>query len=247
MRRITTLSFAAAALLATAAVAYATPLPYSYKATDNATVQGAGPRTGANGKAFFNMEGSSNGTFASFGVADFDLSQLSPALGETATDVGNISLSLTQSNAAFSVAGAISVFYTAKNTVDIQPGTSPLKDTGAGDGAASVDSALSPLTLLGTGAFTNVANGTVDTVPLTFTTGSDAYNDFLTDLNNGKTLRLIVTVNDPGTAATYAGFSNSTFAGPTLNFDVNPVPEPSTLILAGLSVLGCVAWKKRRS
>ena len=40
-------------------------------ASNNATIQPGGPRAGTNGKIFFNMEGSSNGSFSDFGVVDF--------------------------------------------------------------------------------------------------------------------------------------------------------------------------------
>src|SRR5712672_3227163 len=73
----------------------------SLEASDNATVQPAGPRTGANGKAFFNMEGSTAGgaSFSSFGVADFTF----PA--QAVTGITSISLQMAQSNAAFSAMG----------------------------------------------------------------------------------------------------------------------------------------------
>src|SRR5262249_11760426 len=90
-------------------------------ASDNATVQPGGPRAGSNGKAFFNIEGPANGTFASFGVVDFQLTADS-----TVTSISGLTLSLTQANAAFTHAGSLQFFLTEDTTTDIQPGTSPL-------------------------------------------------------------------------------------------------------------------------
>jgi hypothetical protein len=201
-------------------------------ATDNATVQGGGPRAGTNGKIFFDAEGSSNGSFASFGVADFDYSIVPPGHLLPAASIVDAQLWLTQDNAAFSIAGPISVYYTPNTAVSIQPGTSPLIDQTGKDGAASVDPALSPLILLGSGAFTNTSTGTFDKIPLSFT--GDATTGFLNAFNNGATLRLILTADAPSTAATYIGVNNGT--DPLLIIDYVPVPEPSTIILLALGV-----------
>ena len=77
-------------------------------AANNATVQPGGPRPGVNGKQFFNMEGSVNGTFASFGVVDFQSSPMS-------VQVTSLTLALTQANAAFTHNGALT-FYLSTDT-----------------------------------------------------------------------------------------------------------------------------------
>jgi hypothetical protein len=85
------------------------------EATDNATVQVAGPRTGVNGKNFFNLEGSVNGSFSSFGVAEFTLG----ALGSV--NITEITLRFTESNAAFTKPGTIDFWLTSDNATSIQP------------------------------------------------------------------------------------------------------------------------------
>jgi hypothetical protein len=216
----------------------------SLEAVDNATVQAAGPRPGAAGKNFFNMQGSANNQFASFGVADFDLGAV-PPLGFTATDVTNVTLSLTQANAGFSAPGDVSVFLTDKTGVNIQPGSSIAFQAG-NNGAAAVDSAFNPLTLLGTGNFGttgNVNSGTVDVYNLSFSgTGLDY---LLTQLNTGGTLRLVLATTAAGTSATYAGFSNSNFDGPTLSFTA--IPEPASLALLGLGSLLIAGRRRQRA
>ncbi len=207
-------------------------------ASDNATVQPGGPRSGSSGKAFFNLEGDNNATFASFGVADFTF----PG-GDSTSVVDSATLKLTQSNAGFSTTGPISIYYTTNTSEDIQPGASIAYQSG-NNGAASIDSAFSPLTLLGSGTYTVGTSGDVDSFPLTFTGG--ALTDLLSAINSGGTVRLIVTPDDGSTAATYAGYTNSSFAGPTLCINV---PEPATLALAGLlavALTGCARRNGRR-
>jgi hypothetical protein len=199
----------------------------SVEATENATVQPAGPRTGGNGKNFLNVEGSANGAFASYGVADF----IFPAPGGVITGVTGATLALTQSNSGFSNSGPVSVYLTDNTSVSIQPGTPPpMIYQGTNDGAASVDPVLSPLTLVGTGMYNEGANGDVDSIALSFTGG--ALTSILSAINGGTTLRLVVTPDAADTAATWAGFSNNTFAGPTLS--LTAVPEPSSVFLVGL-------------
>ncbi len=224
--------------------AQATLIPVVKLASDNATVQPAGPRAGANGKAFFNMEGSTVGgaSFSSFGVADFDFSSLS--LGSTATGVVGATLQLTQSNAAFSATGPVSVYLSTQTGVSIDPANTSLNYVTGNNGSAAVDTDLSPLTLLGTGTYTVGANGDQDFYALTFSGG--ALSTFLSAINGGGTLRLVVTADTDTTAATYAGFSNTTFAGPTLAFFA-VVPEPASLALLGLGGLMLLTlWGVRR-
>ena len=137
----------------------------SQEASNNATVQPSptGPRPGGNGKAFFNMEGSANGSFASFGVADFAFTPL-PPLGFPVTHVSDATLKMTQSNAGFTTDGPISIYYTANTSQSIEPGEMIFYQ--GSDGAASVDPVFSPLTLLGSGNFVEVATGTEDSYSL---------------------------------------------------------------------------------
>src|SRR5262249_37709558 len=97
MSRTIVLSSFFAVMLGIAAAANGASI--AQEAFDNATVQPAGPRAGANGKNFFNMEGTTAGGagFQSFGVADFNFG----ALG-TVVSFSNVKLQMTESNAAFS-------------------------------------------------------------------------------------------------------------------------------------------------
>jgi hypothetical protein len=218
-------------------------------ASNNATIQNTGPRTGANGKAFYNMEASANGAFESFGVADFSFP--ANAFGGTAVSINSATLALTQSNAAFSRPDLIDVFLATNTVSSIDPGTSPFVYQPGNDGLAAVDPLLgaSVATFLGAGTFNttgNVNNGTVDLYSLNFSGPNLAA--LLTAVNTGGVVRL-VTVSDvttPAGAATYAGFSTTTFAGPTLSLNAVVVPEPSAALLLVLGGLACFRPVQRR-
>lgn len=210
----------------------------SLEAFDNATVQPGGPRTGANGKNFFNIEGSSYGNFSSFGVADFNGSDLSFG-GDPVAMITGISLSFVQSNAGFTTDGALRFFVTT-STADIQPGSSLVYNSAFGENG--IGSQLDPIELLGTGTFTEIANGTVDTYNFdNLSAGASAMltNAYLSD----SLVRIVIAPDSATTAATWAGFSNSTLAGPTLTLTGEAVPEPATMVAIAL---GATALMRRR-
>jgi hypothetical protein len=73
-------SFTRALCAACAAFAFevqAASLDHSVEAFANATVQPGGIRAGGSGINFFDIEGVDNGSFASYGVARFDLAAAS--------------------------------------------------------------------------------------------------------------------------------------------------------------------------
>jgi hypothetical protein len=209
--------FVPAVIALAAAVAVAQADVLSVEATDNATVRPDGPRSGSSGKAFFNVEGSVNAAFASYGVADFSFGTLS----STVLSINSISLSLTQSNAAFTTDGGLVISLdTTASPVDIQPGTSPLAFDGADPGTATdvSDGDLTLSSLGGPFTFTQVANGNVDVYNLTLDAGSEAA--IIAALNGGGTIRIVLGSGDTTVAATYAGTTNTTYDGPVLALDV---------------------------
>jgi len=209
---------AAAALLLTAAFTPVHAAPLNAVASDNATVQPGGPRSGGSGKAFFNIEGSGNGSFASYGVADFNFG----VLPMTVISVNAATLSLVQANAAFSATGDVVLSLdTTSPGVDIQPGTSPLAFDGADPGTATDvgDGDLSLLGFLG-GPFTYTVgtSGDVDNYALGLTGAIGA--ELVSRLNAGDPIRIVVGTGAAGVAATWAGYTNLTWPGPSLQLDV---------------------------
>lgn len=206
-------------------------------AFDNATVQPAGPRTGTNGKRFFNVEGNDFGQFASFGVIDFQL----PTPTVPYVSVSGLALRLEQSNASFTTDGALNLWVSEATTVGIQPGDPIAFDsTQLPDGLGNQ---LDPLFALGQVNFVQVANGHVD--EYAFNLDGPIASYVLSQLNAGGVLRVVVSPGEGGVAATYAGFSNTTFSGPQLLIQAETIPEPSIGIACGLLAAATLLSRRR--
>lgn len=198
---------------------------YGGAASDSSTIQPAGPRAGTNNTNFFNIEGSGNNANASFGVLDFNAGAFS--IGAGVTTVSNLKLILTESTTAFTAAGNLNFYLSQDTTTSIKTGVSTLKFD-ATSPPEGIGSQLTPLTLLGTGAFSttgNSTNGKVDTYTLTLPSSVESY--FLGQVNAGGILRFVVTSSIPATAATFAGATNSAVASrPVVSFDAS-LNQPS--------------------
>jgi hypothetical protein len=203
-------------------------------AFNNATVQPAGPRPGTNGKAFFNMEGSANGAFASYGVLDFQI-----PLGEPALNADTLTVSLTQANASFTHDGTLSFYLSTDTSTSIDPGSSPLQFPTPAPTLAYP---------LGLGSFTEVANGQLDNYTFALSAGLKTYVN--NQITSGGLIRIVINPNDPNVAATYAGATfNPAASRPELTLSVGAaVPEPSTILSLGLGIgllgLGCFGRTK---
>src|SRR5262245_33058704 len=91
-------------------------------AVDNATVQPAGPRSGTNGKAFFNVEGRNvpgAATNSSYGVLEFHAADL--GFTSNVSKVSGVILRLTQTMAGFTSRGRLKFYVTTDNITSIQP------------------------------------------------------------------------------------------------------------------------------
>lgn len=232
-------ALAAAALCASGA-AHA----LSMEALANATVQPAGVRSGSSGLAFFNVEGSDNGSFASYGAVRFDLSavrsQLNAQFGAGGWVVDSVQLLLTQSNAGFTTDGLVDIYFSASDTVSLTP-PSPLTYGGFATDFAGATLAMGY-------AFTEFASGYVETHTLFSRGGSNSAggNAIAADVLADEFTTLVLRDASAGVAATYAGHSNFSYSGPTLAIEaVAAVPEPATSVLL-LCGAGVVAAARRR-
>ncbi|MBC8102140.1 MAG: PEP-CTERM sorting domain-containing protein [Cytophagales bacterium] len=215
-------------------------------AGDNATVQPAGPRTGGNGKVFFNIEGSSNGAFSSYGVLDFNAGTFA-----NVSSINSLNLRLTNAPAGFTRTGPINFYLATNTTASIQPGGG-LNFVGTGEGVSS-GGQLGTLFSLGSGDFT--ATGTNFNYSLALT-GAAAQTYFASQLGAGGTLRFVITPSTPGVAATFAGVQFNTITSrPSLSFTATQVttppvggaaPEPGTLALVGAALVGGLSVRTAR-
>jgi len=187
----------------------------SVLADDNATVQVNGPRMGDNGKRFFNMEGNQNGNFSSFGVADFTLSDLGSAFEEGKGS--SLTVTFVQANSGFTHDGGLHFWLTTDTTTDIQPGDDPAVRFDLGDDPDGLTDQLSPRFFLGSGTFTEVADGQVD--PFTFQLSRSAQHYLRHQIETKGKIRIVVSPADGTVAATYAGYTNTEFSGPVLTVD----------------------------
>jgi hypothetical protein len=218
----------------------------SVEAIANATVQPGGVRTGSSGLAFFNIEGSDFGRFASYGATRFDLagikSEFDAQFGAGLWVVDSIALQLTQSNASFTAAGAVDVFFTADDLASLAAPSSLAYGT--------FDASFPDAARIVGYAFAEVATGHLETHVLfdRLAVNAAGANALAADVLGDSVTTLLLREGNPGVAATYAGYTNSTYAGPMLVVMAAAVPEPSTylMLLAGAGVLATAAGRRRR-
>ncbi len=222
------------------------------EAFSNGTIMAAGSRTGSNGTAAFNIEGSGNAAnFTSFGVMDFSIAALTIPSGEMLSSVNSLSIKLTQFNAAFSVGGGLNFYLTSDNSANIAPGSTALKYQPT-DPPGGIGSQFSSLYQLSSGFYNVISSGTVDTFTFSLDGLDPAGLNYLAGLmTTGGTLRLVVAASEAQTAATYAGFASSTYTGPQISVDYSttPIPEPSVvaLMVLGVSVFAMRYVRMRRA
>jgi hypothetical protein len=244
----------AAIIASTAFVAASSPKAEAafVAASADSIIQPGGPRTsgGALVNFFFNAEGGSNGSNASYAVADFS----GLHLGITSlSQLGSLSLTLTQANAAFTANGTVGVYLSTDTTTNIGLG-SPLtfqaasSPTGLG---TQLNSALG--NPLGTSfSFVEVANGHQDVLnllPNVSGLSAAAQSFLLNALDNGSDIRLVVAAEDANVVATWAGIGNTSAPGnnPPPILTATAVPEPSSVILTGLGIVAAGLGLRRRA
>jgi hypothetical protein len=215
----------------------------SVTASEVSIIQPGGPRTTGSGTTlvdfFFNAEGSNNGTFASFAVADF--SGLHAGI-TSLSQLKQFQLQLTEDNAGFTTAGKIGVYLSTDTTTNIGLGSAlKFQSSSLPQGLGTqLNGAVN--NLLGTFSFPTTGSGSsgqIDTIDLTSglsSLSSSAQTTLLNALNNKGAIRLVVAPEDPNVSATYAGINNFSFPHGAPVLSAAAAPEPSSLLLLALGL-----------
>jgi hypothetical protein len=166
-------------------------------ATGSLTVQPAGPRQGEPGSRYFNVKGTKNDRYASFGVLVFEL----PKGGDQAGNVKSLNLRLVQSLARFSKDGNVR-FFLAEPAGGGTDRLAGLKFELGSSGGVGKD-AFRALHPLGSGTFKKVENGHADMFELKRDEGGQRY---LRDrIKAGGPILIVAVPEDEEVAATYFG------------------------------------------
>jgi hypothetical protein len=173
-------------------------------ASKDATVQPTGPRPGAGGSNYFNVQGKNNQRFASFGILVFRL----PKSEVQENEVNGLRVAFTQSIPRFAKNGKVKFYLAADSNkekdFEAKLKFDPKSTNGLGDGVFKV---LHPL---GAGTFNPIKTGHADTFSLT---SDEAGRKYLRDqVRAGGEVIIIVVPDDDDVAATYFGAGNETAA-----------------------------------
>ncbi len=217
------LNLIASLLIATSLAPMALAQDISIEADENLTVQPAGPRQGANGLRFLNVQGPDNGTFASFGVFSINPANASGSL----SGYSGIRFQVTQANAGFTISDGIFGLFL------VQEQTQPFLQTNANltfdvtNSPSGLDADLNPsgapLIKVSTLTHYSVLNPSGTTYDISLDLSGPAGSFISSAIANGERLRFAFAVApeslDLSADGNFAGYDNSTRPGPTLVFD----------------------------
>lgn len=208
-------------------------------ADGNATIDNDGPNTSP---WFHTAQGPGN--FESYAISTFTFDPSDFGFSSVAGITG-AQISYTQSNAFFTTNGPVE-FFVSFDSSFTGASYAGLAHNGTGSGIDDTQFSDSPsVQSLGSGTFTQVENGHVDTY--TLTVPSTLETAFLNAINNGNAFSIILSVPSGSTAATYAGIENNTYPD-QVNLQITAVPEPEFYgALIGLAALGFAFYRRRKA
>jgi hypothetical protein len=181
-------------------------------ATRSLTVQPAGLQQGEVGSRYFNVEGSRNDRYASFGVLVFEL----PKGGGQAGDVKTMSLRLVQSIPRFAKDGKVRCFLAEPHDRGADPPSGLRSDATSPNGVGK--DAFAALHPLGSGIFTKVETGHADAFDFE---SNEAEQRYLRDrLKAGGAILIVAVPDNKEVAATYFG-AKAVPEGPRLRLTID--------------------------
>ncbi len=209
-------------LLAITGVAAAETMTFSAEGV--ATVQPGGIRTGDSGTDYWNAQGSDNGTYASYAVTRFDLSGLVCPDGLDLV-IDSVTLRIVQSNSWFTADGSVNLNISDDDTTSLLPhaGEPTYPD------AWGTESTVTTYDFTHDHGASFNGSGKVETYDITT---SAVLGEMADD-----SLTIVLRENDETVSATYAGTTNSWYDEPQLIVDYHCVPEPLSM---GMGLVGLV-------
>lgn len=243
---------------------FAASLTSSVVAFDSQTIQSSGPRSGGGQPFFFNIQGSNNDDFASYGIVDFELTNSEFSTTSLITSVTDFRLELIQNDPFFDASGSFDVYFTSGNSTAESLGINfenLIYDSfeGGNPGIVSTDFPSDP-ELIGSD-FSFTANNDLALTTMNFNSLPKTVSDAMAAaINNGTRFSFILAPGetDPDVSATFSGVGNfdydgsifdskgNVLAGPSLTgMTVVLIPEPSSTLLIGLAG-GLLYWRRRR-
>jgi len=210
---------------------------YVAETTVNATVQPSpfGVRNAPNGEAFMNIQGVASLTFASYAGVRFDMApitaQFDAAFGAGAWTIDRAYIYLFQANAGFTTNGDVEVVWTNDDARDFSVAANP--EVTFYENYLTDYSDLAQITTYTFTQGTMGTNGTGTIESHQLVGGSvsgGGSNSLSSELSSGSGVStLLLHEATSNVAATYAGFSNFTYAGPQL------------VVFASVGGCGCAA------
>lgn len=235
-------------LLLSLAFHTASASPVTRVASANATVRTFGPTTSP---WFHNAQAVTGGGFESFGISTYLYTAADFGL-PSVTDITSVQVSYMQSNAAFTADGPVDFFVSFDPTVSVGNFAS-LFHNSIGAGIDDTQFSDSPsLQTIGTGTFTTVATGHVDTYTLSFT--GSTKTSLINAINSGNPFAILMSASSGGTAATYAGIESNRYVinGGTepdikrTSLSIEAIPEANTVLLLLVGTLAILGSRARR-
>lgn len=198
----------------------------------NGIFQPSGERSG--GDYYFNVEGSSHGSYASWAGAEWTGVSLPDCGSGCECAVTSVTVSLTQSNAGFTANGQVKMYLAPDYVEAHEGGNHTFGDWSSIEGDS---------THLMDYNFIETATGDTDCYTIT---DSAAIAAIVDSIDDGK-LVLAFAPGDSGVAATYAGIGSWYGDAPTVTLNGTCVPEPTTMGLLGFGAVGALLKRKRNN